>query len=115
MEKKLAYIILIILLGYNSILKSQQRFPKPEFESGYIYPEYQVTEPRNPVLEYMDVFVLVLVLSITTHITLKPFTHLFLHIRLHKTNNRILAKTLTNAISPTYAYPNSTPQHPQKN
>ncbi len=71
MEKKLAYIILIILLGYNSILKSQQRFPKPEFESGYIYPEYQVTEPRNPVLEYMDVFVLVLVLSITTHITLK--------------------------------------------
>jgi len=71
MEKKLAYIILIILLGYNSILRSQQRFPKPEFESGYIYPEYQVTEPRSPLLEYGDVFVLVAVLTITTYITLK--------------------------------------------
>jgi len=71
MDKKLAYIILIILLAYNTVLRSQQRFPKPEFESGYIYPEYQVTEPRNPVLEYIDVFVLIMVLGITTYITLK--------------------------------------------
>jgi NosR/NirI family nitrous oxide reductase transcriptional regulator len=71
MDKKLAYIILIILLAYNTVLRSQQRFPKPEFETGYVYPEYQVTEPRNPVLEYIDVFVLITVLGLTTYITLK--------------------------------------------
>ncbi len=71
MQKKIAYIIIVLLLGYHGILRSQQRFPKPEFESGYAYPEYQVTSPRSPVLEYMDVFVLVMVLIVTTHITLK--------------------------------------------
>jgi len=71
MDKKIAYIILIILFGYQAMVYAQQRFPKPEFESGYVYPEYQVTEPRSPVLEYMDVAVLIIVLSVTTWITLK--------------------------------------------
>ncbi|MDT8402803.1 MAG: 4Fe-4S binding protein, partial [Bacteroidales bacterium] len=71
MDKKIAYIILIILFGYQAMVYAQQRFPKPEFESGYVYPEYQVTEPRSPFLEYMDVAVLIAVLSVTTWITLK--------------------------------------------
>ena len=71
MAKKIPYIIVFILISWQALLYSQQRFPKPEFESGYIYPEYQVTSPRSQALEYIDVIVLVLVLIVSTHFTLK--------------------------------------------
>lgn len=71
MSKKLPYIIVFLLIAWHSILFAQQRFPKPDFESGYVYPEYQITNPRSQVLEYFDVAVLLGVLILTTHFTLK--------------------------------------------
>lgn len=71
MLKKAPYIIVFILLIWQTVLYAQQRFPKPEFESGYEYPEYQLTNPRSQAWEYIDVFVLLLVLSATTYFTLK--------------------------------------------
>ena len=71
MFRKLPYIIVFLLIVWQTILYAQQRFPKPEFESGYVYPEYQLTSPRSQVLEYLDVAVLIGVLIITTHFTLK--------------------------------------------
>ncbi|UCG28465.1 MAG: 4Fe-4S binding protein [Bacteroidales bacterium] len=70
MKNKLPYIILFFLLGWHVILYAQQRFPKPEFESGYVYPEYQFISPRSPVLEYLDVVVLIAVLVVTTRFSL---------------------------------------------
>jgi len=70
MKSKLPYIIVFFLLSWHAILYAQQRFPKPEFESGYIYPEYQVTSPRSQVLEYLDVAVLIAVLVVTTRFSL---------------------------------------------
>jgi NosR/NirI family nitrous oxide reductase transcriptional regulator len=70
MKSKLPYIIVFLLLAWHAIIYAQQRFPKPEFESGYVYPEYQVPSPRSPVLEYLDVAVLIAVLVITTRFSI---------------------------------------------
>ena len=71
MRNKIPYIIVFLLLSWQALLYAQQRFPKPEFESGYEYPEYQVTNPRGPVWEYIDVAVLLAVLILTTRFSLK--------------------------------------------
>jgi len=70
-NKKILYILLFILFSWNAFIYGQQRFPKPDFESGYDYPEYQLDNPRSSVWEYIDVGVLIIVLSITTYFTLK--------------------------------------------
>jgi NosR/NirI family transcriptional regulator, nitrous oxide reductase regulator len=71
MKKALPYIILIMLLFWQSSLSAQDRFPRPEFESGYDYPEHQMPTQRNPGWEYVDVLVLILALSITSWLALK--------------------------------------------
>jgi ferredoxin len=48
------------------IVSGQQRFPRPEFESGYSYPEHQLPLQRGPLWEYLDVAVLVAALSLAT-------------------------------------------------
>jgi len=70
-KKKILYILLMLFIGWQSISYGQQRFPKPEFESGYDYPEYQLTNPSSPIWEYIDVAVLIIVLILTTRFTLK--------------------------------------------
>ncbi len=70
MKSKIPYIIVILLLAWHAIVYAQQRFPKPEFESGYVYPEYQVPSPRNPVMEYLDVAILIAVLVVTTRFSI---------------------------------------------
>jgi NosR/NirI family nitrous oxide reductase transcriptional regulator len=70
-NKKILYILLFIFIGWNYFIYGQARFPKPEFDSGYNYPEYQITEPISPVWEYIDVAVLLIVLTLTTRFTLK--------------------------------------------
>lgn len=49
----------------------QQRFPKPEFESGYTQPDVQTPAPRLEALEYLDVFVLFLALVLISWLVLK--------------------------------------------
>lgn len=48
-----------------------QRFPKPEFETGYVYPETLLPSPRAEILAAMDVVVLVLALSVVTWLVLR--------------------------------------------
>jgi NosR/NirI family transcriptional regulator, nitrous oxide reductase regulator len=50
---------------------AQQRFPRPDFESDYTSPTLETPEPRYGMLEYFDVFVLFIVLSLTTWLILK--------------------------------------------
>ena len=71
MIKKLPYIILFLLFAWQTILYAQQRFPKPEFESGYEYPEHQLEKPRSQAWEYIDVGVLLMMLILSTNLTLK--------------------------------------------
>ncbi len=68
--KHILPVLLLLVLSLNGIAQ-QQRFPKPEFETGYTQPEVQTPAPRLEWLEYLDVFMLFLALSITTWLVLK--------------------------------------------
>ena len=70
-KKYLPYLILVILFIWHSILFAQQRFPRPEFESGYTYPDNQLLNQRGPMWEYMDVAVLIAALAFTSWLALK--------------------------------------------
>ncbi|MBN2764261.1 MAG: 4Fe-4S binding protein [Bacteroidales bacterium] len=70
-KKLLPYIITLILLSWHLILFAQDRFPRPEFESGYEYPEHQLPLQRSETLQYIDVAVLIAALLITSWLALK--------------------------------------------
>ena len=71
LKKFIPYILLIVMLVWHSILYAQQRFPRPEFESGYVYPANQLLNQRGPVWEYMDVAVLIGAMLATSWLALK--------------------------------------------
>lgn len=71
MKKILPYIILLLLLSWHAILFAQARFPRPEFETKYVYPEHQLPLQRAPGWEYFDVVVLIGALIVTTWLALK--------------------------------------------
>ncbi|MCB8995132.1 MAG: 4Fe-4S binding protein [Bacteroidales bacterium] len=50
---------------------AQQRFPKPEFETGYVQPSPTTPEPRSTALEYTDVLVLLAALSLASWLVIK--------------------------------------------
>lgn len=66
---KISIILVIILI--SPIVIAQQRFPKPEFESGYTQPHPINPEPRSISLEYFDIFILIAVLALATWFILK--------------------------------------------
>lgn len=70
-NKYLPYLVLFALFIWHSVLYAQQqRFPRPEFESGYTFPTHQFLNQRGPMWEYMDVAVLVGALLVTSWIAL---------------------------------------------
>lgn len=72
-RKLLKYIplVMMILIGLVSFDSSAQRFPKPEFESGFVQEPTRLSSPRSDMLEYLDVAVLILAMSIMTWLVLK--------------------------------------------
>ena len=71
LRKSLPYLVLLLLLIWHSVSYAQQRFPRPEFESGYTYPTHQLLSQRAPGWEYMDVAVLILALFVTSWLALR--------------------------------------------
>jgi polyferredoxin len=71
MKKALPYILFILLLCRHVAVFAQDRFPRPEFESGHVYPTNQMPAPRAQVWEYIDVLVLIGALLMTTWLALK--------------------------------------------
>ncbi len=71
--KRLIYIWLTLVFVFITIAlqAQQQRFPKPEFESGYEQPSTATPEPRSRTLEYFDVLVLLVVLSMASWLAIK--------------------------------------------
>ncbi len=69
------YFLLISIVIYAAVqsfaIDAQQRFPKPEFDTGYVQPNTTTPSPRVLFLEYLDVLVLFLVLSLVTWLVLK--------------------------------------------
>jgi ferredoxin len=71
MKKYLPYMIFLLLFFWHMVLFAQDRFPRPEFESGHVYPTNQMPAPRAQVWEYIDVLVLIGALLMTTWLALK--------------------------------------------
>ncbi|WP_163711628.1 4Fe-4S binding protein [Mangrovibacterium lignilyticum] len=67
---KLTLLIFFICLAVTSFAQ-QQRFPKPEFETGYVQPPTQQPLPRALFLEYLDVIVLIGALILVSWFLLK--------------------------------------------
>lgn len=57
-------LALMMLLAAGSVAGQQQRFPKPEFESGYEQPDTVTPEPRSTAMEWFDVTLLVGVMAL---------------------------------------------------
>ena len=66
MKYKIHIFILIVALNTAGTFftSGQQRFPKPEFETGYEQPTPTTPEPRSLSLEYVDVAILIIVLGL---------------------------------------------------
>jgi len=71
MKKALPYIIFIFLIGWHAVMYAQDRFPRPEFESGYVYSTNQMPAQRGEGWQYFDVAILVVALSVTSWLALK--------------------------------------------
>lgn len=71
--KKLKYVFFTLaFLFFTLVLFSQtQRFPKPEFDTGYEQPDTITPEPRALALEYFDVLILLVVISLATYFAIK--------------------------------------------
>lgn len=68
----LVFSVLFLLAMFNtSALAQEQRFPRPEFDSGYEQPNVIQPAPRSPYMEYVDLFVLIAVLSFATWLVIK--------------------------------------------
>ncbi|WP_319481743.1 4Fe-4S binding protein [uncultured Draconibacterium sp.] len=68
--KYLLFTFAFFLFTFN-LSAQKQRFPKPEFDTGYTQPTPVTPEPRALALEYFDVLVLLLVLAAATYFALK--------------------------------------------
>ena len=71
MKKALPYIIVVLLICWHAVMYAQDRFPRPEFESGYVYLTNQMPTQRAPGWEYFDVAVLTAALAITAWLSIK--------------------------------------------
>jgi NosR/NirI family nitrous oxide reductase transcriptional regulator len=72
-KSKIPYILLFIMLLWHAVLYAQdvERFPRPEFESDYVFPEVQMPLQRSQVWEYIDVGVLIAALSVSAWLAIK--------------------------------------------
>jgi NosR/NirI family nitrous oxide reductase transcriptional regulator len=62
------FLVAFLLLSPIFLLSQvQERFPKPDFQSGYVRPDLLTPAPRAAVREYLDIFVLVVALSLATY------------------------------------------------
>ena len=68
LTSKIGVLFLAMIQG---VVAQAQRFPKPEFESGYVQKITQIPAARSNYLEYLDVLVLLLALSLATWLVLK--------------------------------------------
>ncbi len=63
------FFVMLISMAVDS--QAQQRFPKPEFENGHSQPPTFTPAPRADFMEVVDVFVLILSLSVVSWLILK--------------------------------------------
>ena len=72
MKKTLALVFLVFMFAVQFMnAYGIQRFPKPEFESGYVQPETLMPNPRAELLAIVDIAVLLISLSVVSWLVIK--------------------------------------------
>lgn len=76
MSNKKRWFTILLLAGLFlspllTVSQVEERFPKPDFQSGYTRPDLKTPMPRSPWMEVVDVAVLILVLSLASLFALK--------------------------------------------
>ena len=73
MKKYITILFLLFLFFYPQLGSAQvvNRFPKPDFQTEYTFPDLQTPAPRSQIIEYLDLFVLVVALSLASFFALK--------------------------------------------
>jgi NosR/NirI family nitrous oxide reductase transcriptional regulator len=66
----LIFVLFFVILS-NTFSQVVERFPKPDFKSGYTRPVLTTPEQRSQYLEYLDVIVLIITLSLASYFALK--------------------------------------------
>ncbi|MEK7685661.1 MAG: 4Fe-4S binding protein [Verrucomicrobiota bacterium] len=69
--RRVFYLVLFLLCLLTGAAFGEQRFPPPEFESGYQLPATQTPPARALLLEYLDVAVLVAALGLASWLVFK--------------------------------------------
>ncbi len=64
-------LLFLVMVSVSTLIQGQQRFPKPEFDSGYVQPDPTTPEPRSVALEYFDVVVLLAALSLASWLAVR--------------------------------------------
>lgn len=70
-RQNIVSVLYIILLFVMVNADAQQRFPKPEFETGYEQPSPTTPEPRGLAMEYVDLAILIGVLSLASWLVIR--------------------------------------------
>jgi len=70
---RLAYITISVVLFLLpcTVASAVERFPPPDFESGYVQPTPTTPGPRQTVYEYIDTIVLFVALTISSYLVLR--------------------------------------------
>ncbi|MDH4238110.1 MAG: 4Fe-4S dicluster domain-containing protein [Phycisphaerae bacterium] len=79
---RFAYIIIgiAVLLLSSGIASGFERFPPPDFESGYVLPSPATPNPRQDIYEYVDTIVLLTALSLSSYLVLKKRRRRFIFV-----------------------------------
>ena len=64
------FFLLLLFISFSAY-SQKQRFPKPEFDTGYTQPTPVTPEPRAQMLEYFDVLVLIVFLALASYFMIK--------------------------------------------
>ena len=65
-KKPIFFFLLLLMFFHSSDIFGGPRFPMPEFESGHTQPPTLQPAPRSVFLEYLDVILLIITLSVVT-------------------------------------------------
>ncbi len=69
--RRIFTIFLFLLFTGITFAEDIQRFPRPDFDSGHVPPETQIFPPRSDFMEFLDVIVLLLALSVISYFVIK--------------------------------------------
>ena len=69
MKKNIFLTVILSIISAAGF--AQNRFPKPDFESGYAYPEHYHSIPNETLLSYLDIAILVLLMSFVAWAVIK--------------------------------------------